>query len=123
MSFGFNGSPGNVGSDVPTNYVLNGVALGAGVPSLNIDNVTVNDGTAGNKAVFTVALSQAATKTVTVQLRDGRRHRARRHRLHRRVGHSDVQPGHGQPDDLGADPARHDGQGQPDVPGQSLERR
>ena len=66
VSFGFNGSPGNVGTDVPTNYVLNGDALGANVPSLNIGNVTVNDGTAGNKAVFTVALSQAATKTVTV---------------------------------------------------------
>ena len=65
-SFGFNGSPGNVGTDVPANYVLNGAALGAGVPSLNINNVTVNDGIAGATAVFTVTLSQAATKTVTV---------------------------------------------------------
>ena len=66
VSFGFNGSPGNVGTDVPTNYVLNGVALGAGLPSLNINSVSVNDGTAGTTAVFTVTLSQAATKTVTV---------------------------------------------------------
>jgi hypothetical protein len=66
VSFGFNGSPGNVGTDVPTNYVLNGTALGAGVPSLNIDNVSVTDGTAGTTAVFTVTLSQAATSTVTV---------------------------------------------------------
>ena len=29
VSFGFNGSPGNVGTDVPTGYTLNGVALGA----------------------------------------------------------------------------------------------
>ncbi len=64
--FGFNGSPGDVGTDVPTNYVLNGVALGAGVPSLNINSVSVNDGTAGTTAVFTVSLSQASTKPVTV---------------------------------------------------------
>ncbi len=64
--FGFNGSPGNVGTDVPTNYVLNGVALGAGVPGLSINNVSVNDGTSGNNAVFTVTLSQAATTPITV---------------------------------------------------------
>ena len=66
VSFGFNGAPGNVGSDVPTNYVLNGTALGAGVPSISINNVTVNDGTAGATATFTVSLSQASTSPVTV---------------------------------------------------------
>ena len=66
VSFGFNGSPGNVGTDVPTKYVLNGTPLGAGVPALNINSVSVNDGTSGNTAVFTVTLSQAATKTVSV---------------------------------------------------------
>ena len=67
VSFGFNGSTGSVGTDVPTGYVLNGVALGAGVPSLNINSVSVNDGSAGTTAIFTVTLSQASTKTVTVK--------------------------------------------------------
>ena len=63
VSFGFNGSPGDVGSDVPTGYKLDGVAIGAAAPpSLSINNVTVNDGSAGAKAVFTVSLSQAATR-------------------------------------------------------------
>ena len=67
VSFGFNGSPGNVGSDVPTGYKLDGVAIGAAAPpSLSINNVTVNDGTAGATAVFTVSLSQATTQPVTV---------------------------------------------------------
>ena len=66
-SFGFNGSAGSVGTDVPASYVLNGVALGAGVPSLNINSVSVTDGTSGTTAVFTVTLSQAATKAVTVK--------------------------------------------------------
>jgi len=67
VAFGFNGSAGNVGSDVPTNYVLNGVPLGASAaPALSINNVTVNDGTAGATAAFTVTLSQAAATAVTV---------------------------------------------------------
>jgi hypothetical protein len=66
VTFGFNGAPGSVGPDVPTNYVLNGKALGAGVPSLNINNVAVDDGTSGNTASFTVNLSQASSSTVTV---------------------------------------------------------
>ena len=66
-SVGFNGSPGNVGSDVPSSYALNGVAIGSSTaPSLSIDNVTVNDGTAGATAVFAVTLSKAATTAVTV---------------------------------------------------------
>ncbi len=67
VSFGFNGAAGNVGTDVPANYVLNGQALGAPVPSLQINNISVNDGAAGSTARFTVALSSASTKTVTVQ--------------------------------------------------------
>src|SRR5262249_30276228 len=66
VSFGFNGLPGNVGADVPTNYALNGVALGAGVPSINIDDATVNDGAAGATAIFAVSLSQSSSSTVTV---------------------------------------------------------
>lgn len=65
-TLGFNGSPGSVGNDVPTSYVLNGVVLGAGAPSLNISSVSVNDGSAGTTADFTVTLSQASSKTVTV---------------------------------------------------------
>ena len=74
--FGFNGSPGNVGTDVPTNYVLNGVPLGAGVPGLSINNVSVNDGSGGATAVFAVTLSQAATTPVTVSYKtaDGSAH-------------------------------------------------
>ena len=66
VQFGFNGTTGNVGTDAPTNYVLNGASLGAGVPSLNISSVAVNDGASGTTAVFTVSLSQAATTPVTV---------------------------------------------------------
>ncbi len=64
--FGFNASPGNVGTDVPTNYVLNGLALGAGVPGLSINSLSVNDATSGATAVLTVALSQKSTSVVTV---------------------------------------------------------
>jgi hypothetical protein len=67
INFGFNGSPGNVGTDVPTNYLLNGVSLGGGVASLNINSVTVDDNTSGATAVFSVSLSQAATSTVSVK--------------------------------------------------------
>ncbi len=66
VSFGFNGSPGNVGADVPSNYVLNGASIGSGEPSLAIDNVTVNDGSTGATADFTVSLSQASSSAVTV---------------------------------------------------------
>ena len=65
--FGFNGGPGSVGSDVPTNYALNGVALGgAALPALSINNVSVNDGAAGATAQFTVSLSKAATGSITI---------------------------------------------------------
>ena len=67
-AFGFNGSPGNVGTDFPTNYALNGVALGGGttLPTLSINNISVNDGPAGAAAQFTVSLSKAATGAVSV---------------------------------------------------------
>ncbi|MFN0056328.1 MAG: cellulase family glycosylhydrolase [Planctomycetales bacterium] len=68
VSFGFNGSPGNVTSK-PTNYILNGVRLGAAaeLPSLSIADVSIQEGDSGTKtASFTVTLSQASTKTVTV---------------------------------------------------------
>jgi hypothetical protein len=67
VSFGFNGSPGVVGTDVPSKYILNGVALGAGVPSLNITNLSVDDGTSGTTALFTVTLSQPSTASITVK--------------------------------------------------------
>lgn len=66
VQFGFNGTSGNVGTDIPTNYVLNGVALGASVPSLSINNVSVNDGASGATAIFTVKLSQPSASNVTV---------------------------------------------------------
>ncbi len=66
VSFGFNGSTGNVGTDVPTNYVLNGISIGPGEPSLSTNNLTVNDGPGGATAVFTVSLSQAAVTSVSV---------------------------------------------------------
>ncbi len=66
VQFGFNGSPGNVGTDVPSGYALDGTSIGSGLPSLAINDVTVDDGSAGNTAVFTVTLSQASTTAVTV---------------------------------------------------------
>ena len=77
---------------------LNGVALGASAPpALTINNVTVNDGTAGATAAFTVTLSQAAATAVTVGLRDGQRHRHGRHRLQGDFRHADLQPGYASP--------------------------
>ncbi|MDR3633988.1 MAG: cellulose binding domain-containing protein [Isosphaeraceae bacterium] len=66
VSFGFNATPGNVGADVPAGYTLNGVSLGANLPSLSINSPTLNDGTAGTTATFTVSLSKASTAPVTV---------------------------------------------------------
>jgi endoglucanase len=52
VSFGFLGAPGNVGANKPTNYVLNGVALGSGgttptptpipAPGVSISDAAVN---------------------------------------------------------------------------------
>ncbi len=72
VEFGFNGAPGNVGTDAPTSYTLNGVAIGGAatgpvLPSLSINSVSVNDGTAGASASFTVTMSKTSTTAVTVQ--------------------------------------------------------
>jgi hypothetical protein len=66
VQFGFNGSPGNVGTDVPSAYALNGTPIGSGMPSLAIDNVTDNDASAGATAVFTLSLSQVSTTSISV---------------------------------------------------------
>ena len=66
--FGFNGATGNVGTDKPTNFVLNGVPLGQSGPSLSVNNASVSEGgIAGTTPMtFTVTLSTPSTKTVTV---------------------------------------------------------
>ena len=122
-SFGFNGAPGSVGTDVPTNYVLNGKPLGAGVPSININNVTVNDGTAGNTAVFTVSLSQASTVDRDGQLRDRPTELPTPGTDYKAVsGDADFQPGHCEPDDLGGHQPRYDGQTERNVQRCALRR-
>ena len=74
-SFGFNGSPGNVGTDAPKNYVLNGVALGGSTPTsptLSVADASIEEGNSGTKSlVFTVNLSPAANSTVTVNYATG----------------------------------------------------
>ena len=93
-AFGFNGSPGNVGTDVPTDYTLNGVALGASTPpALSINNVTVNDGTTGATAAFTVCSVEGRDDGRHGRLRDGQWHGHGRHQLHRHIRHADLQPG------------------------------
>ena len=69
-SFGFVASPGG-NNAAPTNYVLNGVALGGTstptVPTLSIGDVTVTEDNTNTKtALFTVSLSAPATTGVTV---------------------------------------------------------
>ena len=66
--FGFNGASGNLGADKPTNFVLNGVALGQSAPSLSVNDVSVSEGgTAGTTPMtFTVTLSAPSTTPVTV---------------------------------------------------------
>ncbi|MFO0944763.1 MAG: Calx-beta domain-containing protein [Planctomycetota bacterium] len=69
VTFGFNGSPGKVTSS-PTNYVLNGVALGGStpvVPTVTVSDVTIVEGNSGTKqAIFVVRLSAATTASVLV---------------------------------------------------------
>ncbi len=73
VSFGFVGSPGNTAA-TPTNYVLNGQALGGGggvtppvVPTVSVGNASINEPTAGGSSLaFAVALSAPTTSTVTV---------------------------------------------------------
>jgi hypothetical protein len=66
ISFGFNGSTGNV-TTLPSNYTLNGVAMTPptpGLPGLSVNNVRVTE---GNAAVFSITLSRAHTQSVTVR--------------------------------------------------------
>jgi hypothetical protein len=63
VSFGFNGSPGNV-TVFPANYKLNGVPMGSVSPALSVDDVRVAE---GETAAFTVGLSRASTRTITVR--------------------------------------------------------
>ena len=68
VEFGFVGASGNLGSDAPTGYKLNGVALsGSTPPALSVNSISVNDGTSGASANFTVTLSKASTTPVSVQ--------------------------------------------------------
>ena len=69
--FGFNGAPGNVGTDHPTNYTLNGVPIGGGVagtPTLSVGDISVREGGRAGTApiTFTVSLSAASTGAVSV---------------------------------------------------------
>ena len=57
-------------------------------PRSSINNVTVNDGTAGNTAVFTVTPLAGIVHGGDGRLRHRQRLGARRHRLHRRFGHA-----------------------------------
>ncbi|MBX9585016.1 MAG: glycoside hydrolase family 9 protein [Gemmataceae bacterium] len=63
VSFGFNGSPGNV-TVFPANYKLNGVPMGTTPPTLSVNDVRATEGAA---ATFTVGLSRASTRTVTAR--------------------------------------------------------
>ena len=64
--FGFNGSAGECRNRRPDQLRAERCSPRAGVPGLSINNVSVNDGSSGATAVFTVTLSQAATTPVTV---------------------------------------------------------
>jgi len=71
VSFGFNGSPGNV-TTKPTNYLLNGATLGTSnptptLPTLSVADLSIVEGNSGTKiANFTISLSQVSTQTVGV---------------------------------------------------------
>lgn len=74
ISFGFNGTKASGITPLPTNYVLNGVPLSGSpgtptpsLPTLSIGDVTVTEQNTNSSAAFTVSLSQASTKSVTVQ--------------------------------------------------------
>ena len=77
VSFGFQGTPGHVQGG-PTNYVLNGTPIGAtALPSLAIANATSAEVVGGKATMnFTVSLSAASTKPVTVNYatQDGTAH-------------------------------------------------
>jgi endoglucanase len=68
VSFGFNGSPGNVTTH-PTTYVFNGVPVGSApsLPTVSISDASTSEGNSGTRPlVFTLSLSAAAAGTVTV---------------------------------------------------------
>lgn len=69
VSFGFNGSPGNVTTQ-PASFVFNGVPVGSTTPpptpTLSIGDISVTEGNASKSATFTVTLSQASTQSVSV---------------------------------------------------------
>lgn len=69
-SFGFTSTAGNVTSQQPSNYVLNGEHLGTPtlLPKLSIDDVAFAEGDTGNTlASFDVKLSAASDETVKVK--------------------------------------------------------
>ena len=73
VSFGFNGSPGNI-TNPPSSYILNGQSLSIPtvLPSLTINDVTITEGNSGTLlATFEVKLSKASLDTVTVQYGTG----------------------------------------------------
>lgn len=68
--FGFVATRGTVTPAPASDFVLNGVPLNGGpaLPKLSVSNVTVAEGNSGTRAArFTVTLSAAATKSVTVR--------------------------------------------------------
>ena len=67
-TFGFLGNPGGIKAG-PTNFILNGVPLGTveDLPTLSITDTSVTEGDGVNSTVsFTVTLSKASTRPVTV---------------------------------------------------------
>lgn len=78
VSFGWNGSPGNVVNGA-TNFTLNGESLcddddpppppppPTPTPDISINDVTINEGNSGTaQALLTVTMTEATTETVTV---------------------------------------------------------
>jgi hypothetical protein len=71
LAFGFNAATTAAGgTSTPTNYTLNGIALGqtgATAPAISVTDVTANVGSAAStNATFTLTLSKSATTPVTV---------------------------------------------------------
>ena len=126
VSFGFNGSPGERRRRRADRLrARTACALGAGTPpSLSINNVTVNDGTSGATAAFTVTLSQAADHAGHRRLRA--RPTARRTpapTTRPTSGTLTFSPGRSPRRSRCRSTARHHGQAEPDLPGQPVERR
>lgn len=66
VSFGFNGSPGNV-KIPPTNYKLNGASPGTPAPTLPTLSIADVRLTEGSVAAFSVTLSKASTQSISVR--------------------------------------------------------